>query len=62
MDVLDILRGDINQGKVISQTTNSDWVMCPGMPSHVQTCLYLARVLLVSLGGIAKLKVIENEK
>ena len=62
MDVLDVLRGDIHQEKVISQTTNYDCVMCPGMPSHVQICLDLTWVLLVSLGGIAKLKVIQNEK
>ena len=61
MDILDFLHGIVHQEKVASETTIFGWVY-PGMPNHDQNCLDLPRVLLGSLEGIARLKVIQNER
>ena len=45
------LRGDIHQGKVVSEITTSSWVY-PVMSSQVRTYLALPRVSLGSPGGI----------
>ena len=61
IDFLDFLNEDIHQGKVACEATTSGCV-CLDIPSHAQTCLDVLRVPLSSLGGIARLNVIQNEK
>ena len=61
MDIPDFVARRYSPRKVASEITSFSWVY-PNIPSHTQTYLGLPRVLLGSLGGIARLKIIQNER
>ena len=54
MNIVDFLHGDIHQEEVVFEVITFGCV-CPGIPSHAQTCLDLPRVSLGNFRGIARL-------
>ena len=61
INFFDFLHGYIHQGKVAHETNIFGWV-CPGIPSHTQTCLNFPRAPLGSFWGIPRYKIIQNQK
>ena len=61
MDIVYFLYGDFHQWEVAYESVTFGWVG-PDILSHPQTCLDMPRVLLDSPGGIARLRVIQNER